>query len=278
MRGANNDSQRYWNEVAGAGWARQAEVVDRLFADPTQRALDTIDWSQVRSVVDLACGCGGLALAAAQRTSSPIWGMDFSEPMLECARQRARAAGLKQLEFRVAELQTAGFDHESDLVLSRFGLSFFEDPPLAFRNLGTALRRGGVLAFLTWTPVEENPLFSLFAQVMDRYMDKPPQLGSGPGPFGLADLEQTRALLEGAGFDTPEVERYAFDLIYPSPAVAWSTQSDLSGRLGAFVAAQSPEIRGEITQIVKTALNPYADASGQVAIPAATWWIKAQRS
>ena len=47
-----------------------------------------------------------------------------------------------------------------DVVLSNFGVMFFDDPAAAFGNLRKALRRGGRLAFLCWRTREENPIFT----------------------------------------------------------------------------------------------------------------------
>jgi SAM-dependent methyltransferase len=44
-----------------------------------------------------------------------------------------------------------------DVVLSSFGVMFFDDPAAAFGNLRKALRRGGRLAFLFWRTRAETP-------------------------------------------------------------------------------------------------------------------------
>jgi SAM-dependent methyltransferase len=47
-----------------------------------------------------------------------------------------------------------------DVVLSSFGVMFFDDPAAAFANLRKALQPGGRLAFLCWRTRDENPVFT----------------------------------------------------------------------------------------------------------------------
>src|SRR5215470_17327500 len=131
MTNANAEQTKYWNQQA---------------APPGER------------VLDLGCGCGASSLALASRVgpSGRVLGLDVSEPML--ARARERAAGLAQVSFRHADVQTAALERGAfDAAFSRFGVMFFEDPQAAFRNVLGALRPGGRLVFVCWRPVAENP-------------------------------------------------------------------------------------------------------------------------
>jgi SAM-dependent methyltransferase len=92
-----------------------------------------------------------------------------------------------------------------DVVLSSFGVMFFDDPAAAFGNLGKALRRGGRLAFLCWRTREENPVFT------SGFAGAAAVLGLRelPGPaaaFFLAGTGQVSALLSDAGFGGIECE------------------------------------------------------------------------
>ena len=44
-----------------------------------------------------------------------------------------------------------------DVVISKFGASFFADPVAAFTTIGYAVRSGGRLALLTWAELSANP-------------------------------------------------------------------------------------------------------------------------
>jgi ubiquinone/menaquinone biosynthesis C-methylase UbiE len=102
-------------------------------------------------VIDVGCGSGATTLAAAPLVGAQgsVLGVDVSEPMLAVARRRA--AGLGNVRFVAADAQTHAFEPGAqDLVLSRFGVMFFDDPPRAFASLRRALRPGGRLCFVCW--------------------------------------------------------------------------------------------------------------------------------
>jgi SAM-dependent methyltransferase len=89
-------------------------------------------------------------------------------------------------------------DEEYDVVLSRFGVMFFDDPRVAFANLARALRPGGRLVFLCWQEVTRNEHIMVPFGAIAAFVP-PPDLGGpgAPGPFSLADPEQTSDLLGG---------------------------------------------------------------------------------
>src|SRR5262249_11679947 len=121
-------------------------------------------------------------------------------PMLEHA--RTRAADVAIARWALADAQTHAFAPASaDVVFSRFGVMFFVDPAAAFRNLRTALRDGGRLAFVCWQPLPHNhrmaaPLMATAAHVPL----PPPPAPDAPGPFAFGDPARVRSILGAAGF------------------------------------------------------------------------------
>jgi ubiquinone/menaquinone biosynthesis C-methylase UbiE len=80
-----------------------------------------------------------------------VTGVDFSGPLVELARRRAQDARIGNAEFVIADAQTHQFDAGTfDLVISQFGLMFFDDPVAAFTNIRRALRAGGRAVFVSW--------------------------------------------------------------------------------------------------------------------------------
>jgi ubiquinone/menaquinone biosynthesis C-methylase UbiE len=80
------------------------------------------------------------------------------------ARRLAAAAGVTNARFEVADAQVRPFGAGTfDVVLSSFGVTFFDDPAAAFANLRKTLRRDGRLALMYWRTREENPVFTTFS-------------------------------------------------------------------------------------------------------------------
>ena len=122
--------------------------------------------------------------------------------MLERARARAEAEGLANVEFVQADAQVHPFeDGAFDVAVSSFGAMFFNDQVAAFANIARALRPGGRLAVLTWQGLDRNEWLQALraALAMGRTLGAPPN--GAPGPFGLADPDHVRRVLEAAGFD-----------------------------------------------------------------------------
>jgi ubiquinone/menaquinone biosynthesis C-methylase UbiE len=104
-------------------------------------------------VLDVGCGFGTTTIEAADCVAplGRVLGVDISAAMLEPARQPVAAAGTGNIELLEADAQVHPFEAGAfDVVISRFGLMFFEDPDAAFANLARALRPDGRLVFVCW--------------------------------------------------------------------------------------------------------------------------------
>jgi ubiquinone/menaquinone biosynthesis C-methylase UbiE len=102
-------------------------------------------------VLDVACGNGNAALAAAHRFCRVV-GLDYVPALLDCARQRAAAERLP-LELVEGDAESLPFPAASfDAVLSTFGVMFAPDQARAARELVRVTRPGGKVALANWTP------------------------------------------------------------------------------------------------------------------------------
>jgi SAM-dependent methyltransferase len=145
---ANEDQIKFWNETAGQNWTVLQERMDANLAAIGDAVLAFANAKPGEVVLDVGCGTGATSLALA-RAGAKVTGLDISRPMLDLARSRAIQAGL-DISFIEADASAHAFQPEFDLVFSRFGVMFFDDPVGAFANLHKALKPGGRLAFVCW--------------------------------------------------------------------------------------------------------------------------------
>lgn len=102
-------------------------------------------------VLDVACGNGNAALAAARRFCAVV-GLDYVPALLDKARERANAERLA-IEFVEGDAEVLPFPAASfDFVLSTFGVMFAPDQERAARELSRVVKRGGKIALASWTP------------------------------------------------------------------------------------------------------------------------------
>ncbi len=183
-------------------------------------------------VLDVASGIGDPALAIAQWVGprGSVLGVDISGPMIEAARRRARALGIANVRFRVANIERfrhAG--HAFDAIVSRFGIMFVEDVPETLARLHAALRPDGRLAFAIWAEGHRNTAFSIASRVMSRWLETPlPPPAEAPHPMRFAIPGSLPRLLRAAGFRSVSEVEVAAPFVYPDPETFVTVQLETS--------------------------------------------------
>ena len=129
-------------------------------------------------VLDVACGHGNVALAAARRTWEPVVGLDYVPELLDRGRERA-AAERFDIEFVQGDAQEMPFEDDSfDVVLSTFGVMFAPDHQRAADELLRVCRSGGRVALGNWVP--DGFVGEMFRTVSSH---APPPRGVTPPPL-----------------------------------------------------------------------------------------------
>ncbi|HEY0317135.1 MAG TPA: class I SAM-dependent methyltransferase [Solirubrobacterales bacterium] len=151
-------------------------------------------------VLDVACGSGNGALAAARRAWGNTVGADFVPALLERGRERAAAERL-DVEFVEADAQNLPFGEASfDVAISIFGAMFAPDQEKTAAELLRVVRPGGRIGMANWTP--EGGLGTLF-KTISKHAPPLPGLNS---PVLWGTEERVRELL-GEGVSELRFER-----------------------------------------------------------------------
>ncbi|WP_152092838.1 class I SAM-dependent methyltransferase [Rhizobium dioscoreae] len=163
-------------------------------------------------ILDIGCGAGQTTREAAlAATQGSAVGVDTSAEMLEIARQRSAEAGLRNVSFELGDAQNHNFPAAGfDLCISRFGVMFFADPPVAFANIAQAIRPGGRIAWMVWQSQERNEWSGAIRHALAPGSAIPENAGK---PFSLGNPTIAKELLSAAGFtsiDFTEVKEPVF--------------------------------------------------------------------
>jgi SAM-dependent methyltransferase len=161
-------------------------------------------------VLDVACGTGNLALIAARR-GCVVSGIDIASNLIDQARARASAAGLR-LHFEEGDAEALRFvGGQFDASVSMFGVMFAPRPGLAVAELSRVTKPGGQVALANWTP--EGFIGQMF-QVFKAHLPPPPP--GVPSPMLWGDEATARSRLH-AGFGEVRCTRRIARMRYPFP-------------------------------------------------------------
>jgi SAM-dependent methyltransferase len=250
----NADQAEYWNSESARQWIACQEVLDQRFEPLTDLLIARAGVGRDECAVDVGCGTGAttLKLAAAVGAHGVVLAVDISEPLLAAARRRVMRQGHANVRFVQRDAQIHRFERGCyDLVVSRFGVMFFDDPVSAFRNLLSALRPSGRLAFVCWGPLEDNPYFGIPLEVgiarLGPPETRPPR---APGPMALSERDYVGEILNAAGFGTIEIAR---------------TETWLPGAPSAREEAELMSVVGPLARLIR---ERGADAAARQAVVA----------
>lgn len=208
---------RFWNDILAPKFIRFKHVLVDGLGLHSDQALPKLGLRPGMTVLDAACGFGDTAcqIAEAVGPGGRVLGVDCCDAFLDFGRAEARAKGLENVRFQAADLQSLAVEPEHDLVFSRFGTMFFDNPVWGMKTLARALKPGGRLAIMTWRARADNPAWMNAKDVLLRHLPEPGADADtcGPGPFSQADPEVLTAQLTAAGFTDIALERTDADVV-----------------------------------------------------------------
>jgi SAM-dependent methyltransferase len=216
-------------------------------------------------VLELACGAGGVGIAAAQLVDEigEVVVSDVTPSMTAIAAERVDALGLRNVSTRVLDLEQIDEPDESyDIVLCREGLMLVLDPVCAAREIRRVLRPGGRVALTVWGPRERNPWLSVVFDSVSAELGMPVPPRGVPGPFSLDDAADLSAVLEGAGLADVAVSELPTPYRAASPAEWWARTCELAGPLAQRLAALPEPVADALRERASEAIRSYATPAG----------------
>jgi SAM-dependent methyltransferase len=274
---ANEDQIKFWNEKAGRDWTELQARMDKNLSRIHPAIMAWAGAQPGDAVLDIGCGTGttSMALADAVGSTGRVFGVDVSQPMLTLA--RSRGAGRDNLVFELADASVQAFAPEYDLLFSRFGVMFFDDPIGAFANLHRAVKPGGRLAFICWRTPAENPWASApLAAARPLLPELPVPDPYAPGPFAFSDSQRVLSILTDVGFHDVEIEKYDGVMPMGRDLDVTAEQTLQIGPLSRAVGEADPATRARIVEAARAALATFANADGEITPPTACWLVRAE--
>lgn len=270
--------QRIWGSVA-PGWEQHSAWVDDRGATLTGRMLELAALERGARVLELACGAGGVGIAAAERVGpdGEVVVSDVAPEMTAIAARRVHALGLANVVTRDLDLEEIDEpDASFDVVLCREGLMLVPDPARAAGEIRRVLRPGGRAVLAVWGPREHNPWLNVVFETVSAQLGEPTPPPGIPGPFSLDDTDRLAGVLAAAGLADVTVESLRVPYRATSAEEWWARTALLAGPLAQRLAALPDPAARALRDRAAEAIGAYATADG-LEIPGVSLLASAMR-
>lgn len=213
--------------VQRAGWNRASWCYDRFWQRQLQPAVDLLCHVAAlqpgERVIDVACGTGVVALAAAEAVgpSGRVLATDISSAMVAEVERSAERRGLDNVDVECTGAEQLHAHEEFDVALCSLGLMYVPDPLEAVTRLCRAVRPGGRAVVSVWGERKNCGWAEIFP-IVDRRVNS----DVCPMFFALGAPGALVSLLTAAGFVDAVETRLAVELPYAGPEDALGAAFD----------------------------------------------------
>ena len=262
--------QRQMWDNAAAGWQTWWETIERRAQKVSDKIVQLAEIQPGDKVLDVATGIGEPAVTAARKVmpNGKVVATDISPQMLAIAKTRAKSLGLDSImEFRESDgekLDLPDSIAKFDAILSRWGLMFFPNLPVALVRIRQMLVTDGRLSAAVWSAPSKVPLLDLAFTTVRKQIDAPPPPPTLPGPFALADIDALKQSFSQAGFKDIKTDTFQITFSFDSPESFTTMHQQVTAPINAMLANYTEEVKKRAWNSITEAVWQYADSHGRV--------------
>jgi len=272
----------FWNDVLVPKFVRWRHILVDGLTLHSAKVFPSLTVRPGDKVVDAGCGFGDTAMQLARLVgpTGSVLAIDCCDGFLEYGRRDAKAAGLKNVTFLEADVQTYPFKPEYDFCFSRFGTQFFENPVAGLRNMRKSLKPGGTMTMIVWRGIKDNPWLGFAKQIVLEYLPPPGDNAQtcGPGPFSMADTGVVTKQLEIAGYRDIQFEQIDAQVFVGKDlddAVGFQLAIGPAGEVYREAGKQAEQRHDEIANRLKAEFAKYQRPNG-IIMDSSSWKVTAK--
>lgn len=237
-------------------------MVPALFKPYAEQIIDEATIEPTDKVLDIACGTGIVARTASDRLDSKgrVVGLDINPGMLAVARKHA-----PDIEWRQGKAEELNWTDQSfDVVVSQFGLMFFEDRELALREMLRVLKPGGRIVISVFDSLANIRAYKIMTEIFGRVAGE--DVGQALSfPFSLGNVDKLESICSESGLDTVQITSRKGKASFPD--VRTMVFADVKGWFPlAGIVLDDDQIE-EVVSEAKTALGEFVLEDGSVEFP-----------
>jgi SAM-dependent methyltransferase len=234
--------------------------VPALFAQWVDPLLDCADVARGQRVLDVACGTGVVARAAA-RVVGPhgrVSGIDLNPAMIQVAQEVDPS-----IDWRVGDAADLPYDSGSfDVALCQSALFFFPDASRAVREMARVVAAGGRVALQTYAGLDEQPGYGPFVEAVVRHAG--PQARALLSTYwSMGDVDELCRLVEDSGLEVKETRSLLGSVKFPSVDALVHTEIQATP-LAEQISESAYRAVGEDARNV---LARFVESSGAITLP-----------
>jgi SAM-dependent methyltransferase len=255
-----------WNSAA-TGWRKWSELIDDNAGRISERLVELAVVEPGSRVLDVAAGYGEPSLTAARKAgrNGGVVASDISAEMLAFGRERAKAAGLENIEFVESDASSLQFPEGSfDAAVSRWGIIFEPDGEGAAGRVRGFLKPGSRMAISSWGPPERVPFLAIPMRTAMQRLNVPPPPPGTPGPLSRPTPEALGGLLEGGGFSDVEVHEEEVSFQWDSPEEFTTFIKEIAPPITAMLAPHPKDEQDATWAAITEAVGEKAGDDGAV--------------
>ncbi len=259
-------------EEVRAAEGYEALLVPGLMECWVDPVLDSAGIESGHRVLDVACGTGILARNALARVgpTGRVTGVDLLPGMLTVAERLTPDVDWRQGKAEDLPLE----DESQDVMVSQFGMMFFEDPDRALSEMRRVLSPGGRAVVAVWDGLEANPAYAAEVDLLER-LAGPAAADAVRIPFRLGDRSALVASFESAGLTPVHAETRSG--IGGFPSVRSMVEADLYGWLPLFGIELDDALNQRILAEAEELLGDFVGADGRMRFETSAHILSASR-
>lgn len=214
----------------------ESHMVPMLFEPYAAELAERVAAQAPLHVLETACGTGAVTAELLRQLppDTAITATDLNQAMLDVAAAKLPSGAVRM---RACDATQLPFPPQSyDAVACQFGVMFFPDKQVGFREARRVLRQGGTFFFSVWDALEANPLSLAVHEAVTEAFPRDPPAFLRRTPFGYHDEAHIMAEVASAGFDDVMAD------------VVTLVSRAASARHVAVALCQGSPLRGEIEQ------------------------------
>jgi SAM-dependent methyltransferase len=208
-------------------------------------------------VVDLACGPGYVAAAAAL-LGAEVLAIDLSPAMVAEARRRHPGLEVRLGAAERLELESATVDR----VLMSFGVNHVADPLAVFSEAQRVLRPGGRFAMAVWAGLEASPGARVLEEAITAHAEPADDLPRGPDSRRYGDPRRAEEDLVQAGFAEVTAELVTGRWRFVDPEHLFAAERSAGVRTAALLARQDAGRLAAIARAIAEGVQPFRIGEG----------------